>query len=101
VTRTFSKQRDLLVFLQAYEPNATVIEPLTAFVSLYRGQAKVFETPPITIKDDLGRRLKTLPVKLSVPLASLPVGSYDCQVTVLDTATQKSAVWRSSINVVN
>jgi hypothetical protein len=26
VTRTFSKRRDLIVFLQAYEPNATATE---------------------------------------------------------------------------
>jgi hypothetical protein len=89
------------VFLQASEPNATVTEPVTAFVTLYRGQTKVFETPPLTVKDDLGRRFRTLPIKLNVPLPTLPVGPYDCQVTVLDPATQKSVVWRSPINVVN
>jgi len=101
VTREFSKRRDLIVFLQAYEPNATVTEPLTAFVTFYRGQTKVLETAPLTVQDDLGRPLRTLPVTLRVPLTSLPVGVYDCQVTVLNSATQKSAVWRSSINVVN
>jgi hypothetical protein len=29
------------------------------------------------------------------------VGAYDCEVTILNPATQKSAVWRSTINVVN
>jgi FecR-like protein len=101
VTRTFSKRRDLFVFLQAYEPNATATEPLTAFVTLSRGQSKVLETPPVAIKDDLGRRIKTLSVKLPVSLTSLAVGTYECQVTVLNPATQKSAVWRSTINVVN
>jgi hypothetical protein len=100
-TRTFSKTRDLIVFFQAYEPNATATEPLTAFVTLYRGQTKVFETTPLTVKDDLGRRLRTLLVTLRVPLATLQVGAYDCEVTVLDPATQKSAVWRSPITVVN
>jgi ferric-dicitrate binding protein FerR (iron transport regulator) len=101
MTRTFSKRRDLIVFLQAYEPNTTVTQPLTAFVTLYRGPTKVFETSPLIVKDDLGRTLRTLPVRLRVPLSSLPEGTYDCQVTILDPATQKSAVWRSSINVVN
>jgi hypothetical protein len=100
-TRTFSKRRDLIVFLQAYEPNTTATAPLTASVAFYRGQTKVLETPPLIVKDDLGVRWRTLPVKLRVPLSSLPVGQYDCQVTVLDPATQKSAVWRSTINVVN
>jgi ferric-dicitrate binding protein FerR (iron transport regulator) len=101
VSRTFSNRHDLIVFLQAYEPNTTVTEPLTAFVTLYRAQTKVFETPQIIVKDDLGRALRTLPVKLRLPLSSLPAGVYDCEVTVLNPATQKSAVWRSSINVVN
>jgi FecR protein len=100
-TRTFSKRRDLIVFLEAYELNATATEPLTASVALYRGQTKVFETAPITVKDEVARKFKTLPVTLRVPLATLPVGAYDCQVTVLNPATQKSAVWRSSINLVN
>jgi hypothetical protein len=101
VTRAFSKRSDLLVFLQAYEPNATATEPLTAFVTLFRGQSKVLETGPVTVKDDPGRRLKTLSVKFAVPLTSLAVGAYECQVTILNPATQKSAVWRSTINVVN
>jgi hypothetical protein len=99
--RTFSKSRDLIVILQAYEPGATATEPLTASVAFYRGDTKVFETQPVTVKDDLGLKLRTLPVTLRAPLSSLPAGPYDCQVTVLDPATQKSAVWRSPIIVVN
>jgi len=101
VTGAFSNRRDLIVFLHAYEPNATATEPLTAFVTLYRGQTTVFETPQLTVKDDLGRKLRTLPVTLRVPLTNLPVGAYDCEVTVLDPATKKSVVWRSPITVVN
>jgi hypothetical protein len=100
-TRTFSRRRDLIVFLQAYEPNTTATEPLTASVAFYRGQTKVFETTPLTIKDDLGGKWRTLPVNLRVPLSTLPVGPYDCEVTVLDPSTQKSIVWRSPINVLN
>jgi hypothetical protein len=101
VTRELSRSRDLIVFLQAYEPDTTATEPLTAFVTFYRDQTQVFETASVTVKDDLGRKLRTLPVLLRVPLTSLPVGAYDCQVTVLNPATNKSAVWRSPINVVN
>jgi FecR protein len=102
VSRTFSKRRDLIAFLQAYEGNADVTTPLTAFVTIYSGQTKVFETAPITVKEELtGRKWRTLPVRLAVPLSTVPVGSYDCQVTIVDSVTQKSAVWRSPINVVN
>lgn len=101
LTRTFSKGRDMIVIFQAYEPNAAATEPLTASVAFYRGDTRVFESSPVTVKDDLGGRLKTLPVRLRVPLSSLPVGAYECQVTVLNPATQKSSVWRAPITVVN
>jgi hypothetical protein len=90
----------LILSLQAYEPNATATEPLTAFVTLYRGQTRVL-SQAFAVKDELGGKLRTLPIKLRLPLASLPGGAYDCEVTVLNPTTQKSAVWRSSINVVN
>jgi hypothetical protein len=99
--RTFSKQRELIVALQAYEPNAAATEPLTAFVTFYQDQRKVFETRPLTVKDDLGGRIRTMPVQLHVPLTTLPVGAYDLQVTVLNPATQKSTVSRFQITVVN
>ncbi len=99
-TRTFSNRSEMLVLLQAYESNAT--EPLTAFVTIYRGETKVLETSPLTVKDEMsGGRIRALPVRLRVPLSTLPAGAYDCQVTILNPATQKSAVWRSPINVVN
>jgi hypothetical protein len=101
LTRSFSRQRELIVLLHAYEPNERPTEPLTAYVTLYHGQTKVFETPPLTLQYYLGRELRILPVKLHVPLSTLAVGSYDCQVTVVDSPAQKSAVWRSQIEVVN
>ena len=101
VTRTFSKRRDLIAFLDAYEPDAVEPKPLTTVITLYRGQAKVFETPPLTVKDDFVQTSGQLPVKLRVPLKSLPTGAYDCVVTVLDPASQKSASWRAPINVVS
>ncbi len=36
----FSKQREMYVFLQAYERGATTTQPLVAFVTFYRGDAK-------------------------------------------------------------
>jgi hypothetical protein len=102
VTRTFSNSRDLIVYLQAYEPDSKPTEPLTAFVTLSRGQTKILETTPVTISDEVNRKaLRILPIQLRVPLRTLPEGPYDFQVTVLDTVTQKSTVWQSTINVVN
>jgi VWFA-related protein len=94
VTRVFSRSRDLYVFLQAYERAATTTQPLVAFVSFYRGSEKVLETTPLAISEGLDPRSKAVPVRLSVPLADLAPGQYDCQVTVLEPTGQKVAFWR-------
>lgn len=100
VTRVFSKSRDMFVYLQAYEQGATSVQPLVVFVSLYRGQTKVFEMPPMKVIDGMKNRLNTVPLSFNVPLSQLPTGEYDCQVTVLDPTGQKGAFWRAQIKVV-
>ncbi len=100
VTRVFSKSREMYVYLQAYEPTATTTQPLVAFVTFYRGQSKVFETPPRSVTDGLNNRLKTMPLRFDVSLAELAPGAYNCQVTVLDPMGQKAAFWQAPIIVV-
>jgi VWFA-related protein len=100
VTRVFSKSRDMYVYLQAYEQTAATVEPLVAFVSFYRAQAKAFETQPMKVVDGLNNRLKTMPLSFSIALNQLPLGEYDCQVTVLDPAARKAAFWRAPVKLV-
>ena len=100
VTRVFSKSRQMYVYLQAYEPSATTTQPLVAFVSFYRGQSKVFETPPRSVSDGLNNRLKTMPLRFDLSLDQLAPGAYNCQVTVLDPTAQKAAFWQAPIMVV-
>ena len=100
VTRVFSKSRQLYVYLQAYEPAATSTQPLVAFVTFYRGQMKVLETPPQSVSDGLNNRLKTMPLRFDLSLDRLSPGAYNCQVTVLDPAGQKAAFWQAPIMVV-
>ncbi len=100
VTRVFSKSKDMYVYLQAYELNATTTEPLVAFVTLYRGQAKAFETSPIAVTDGLDPKSKTLPLRFSVPLDRLSPGQYTCQITVLDPNAQKVAFWQAPIMLI-
>src|ERR1700678_1620873 len=100
VTRVFSRSREMYVYLQAYEPGATSIQPLVAFVTFYRGQSKVFETPPHSVTDALSNRLKTMPLRFDLSLDKLPPGEYNCQVTVLDPSEQKAAFWQAPIMVV-
>jgi hypothetical protein len=101
VTRVFSRSRDLYIYLQAYEQGVAAAQPLVAFVSFYRGRAKVFETQPIQVRTGAANRLRTMPVVFSIPLAELASGSYDCQVTILNPEGQKSAFWRAPIVLVN
>jgi VWFA-related protein len=100
VTRVFSKNREMYVYLQAYQHGEANAQPLIAFVSFYRAQVKAFETQPIEIKDVFNDGLKTTPLSITVALNQLPLGEYDCQVTVLNLAGQKGAFWRAPIKLV-
>jgi hypothetical protein len=100
VTRVFSRGRDMFVYLQAYERNATETQPLVAYVSFFKGNEQVHEAVPIAITDGLHPRSKAVPLRLTVPLTALEPGEYDCQVTIVDPTGQKAAFWRGSIAVV-
>ncbi len=100
VTRVFNGGRDMFVYLQAYEPTASTVQPLVAFVTFYRGQTKAFETPPLAVTEAWDNRLKTVPLSFSLSLANLPPGEYNCQVTVLDPTSQKAAFWQAPVMLV-
>ncbi len=100
VTRVFSTRRNMYVYLQAYEQEAPLAQPLIAFVSFYRGRSKAFETQPLEVKAGANNRLKTMPLEFSIALNPLPPGSYDCQVTILNPEGQKGAFWRAPVVLV-
>lgn len=100
VTRVFSKGRSLYVFLQAYQGATTAPQPLIAYVSLYQGQSKVFESQPLQAAPLPGAKPDATPINFKVDLNQLPPGKYDCQVTVLDPAGQKGAFWQAPILLV-
>jgi hypothetical protein len=100
VTRVFSAKDDMYVYLQAFEKGAKTAAPLMARVTFYKGSAKVLETPPVTVTEGLDPKSSMLPIRMNVGLSTLKPGEYDCQVTVLDPATQKSALWQKPITIV-
>ena len=100
VTRVFRRQKDLFVYLQAYQPGAETVQPMVAFVTFYKGQSKAFETQALQVNDGPVRKLKTVEFKFSLPLSKFDAGDYTCQVTVLDPATQKAAFWQAPIVVI-
>jgi len=98
VTRVFSTTRDIYVYFQAYKQTPSPGNPpLFAFVTLYRNGAKVFETAPTGIAPSTASRLGTMPLSFSLGVNGLSPGEYDCQVTILDPATQKASFWRAPI----
>jgi hypothetical protein len=101
VTRVFSSNREMYVFLQAYKPPVQgappSTEPLMAFVSFYSGGAEVFKTPPLAVAPNAATRLGTTPLSFDLGLSKLTPGPYDCQVTVFDPATAKANFWRAPI----
>jgi VWFA-related protein len=100
VTRVFSKSRDMYIYLQAYERDATSTQPVVAYVSFYQGQVKTFETAPLAVAQGLDAKSKAVPLRFVLPLEKLPPGQYDCQVTVLDPTGQKAAFWQAPVVVI-
>jgi hypothetical protein len=100
VSRTFSARQPMFVFLQSYEPHATVIRPLVAYVAFYQGIVKQFELPPAGFASGWNPESGAVPIRLTVSLVGLEPGEYDCQVTVLAPGSARAAFWRASIVVV-
>jgi VWFA-related protein len=97
VTRVFSKERNMYVYLQAYQQGVENAHPLVAFVTFYRGAVKAFETSPLLATEALNNRLKTIPIKFDLAIGNLPPGEYRCQVTVTDATGQKAVFWQAPI----
>ena len=100
VTRVFSASRDMHVYLEAYQQYAETMQPLIAFATFYREGAKVYESQPVTVTAGVHRTSKAIPVRMTIPLASLSPGRYDWQVTVIDPAGQKAAFWQTAVAIV-
>ena len=100
VTRVFSASRDMHVYLEAYEQYAEPMQPLIAYATFYREGAKVYESQPVVVTAGVHRTSKAIPVRLTIPLASLSPGRYDWQVTVVEPGGQKAAFWQTAVAIV-
>jgi VWFA-related protein len=114
VNRVFSRDRQMYVYLQAYEhpappasgptpskpPAAPQTPPLFAYVSLYRDQKLAMETAPIAITPLPNTRLGIVPLSFQVALGDLQPGPYQCQISVLDPAGNRAAFWQGSVMLV-
>jgi len=106
VTRVFSTQHEMYVYVQAYRQSSPVgaeaktAAPLFAYVTLYRDQKKALDTPPIAVMPEVGSRLGIVPLSFHVGLGKLAPGKYQCQVSVLDPAGHRATFWQAPIMLV-
>ena len=97
VTRVFSRNRQMYVYLQAYPQKAPATQPLVAFVTFYQAGKKAFQTQPIKLIDALNNRMRAVPIRFDIALGSLSAGDYDCQLTVLDPVGQRATFWQAGV----
>ncbi|HEY3742747.1 MAG TPA: VWA domain-containing protein [Bryobacteraceae bacterium] len=100
VTRVFSKSRDMYVYLQAYEQGLDTVQPLVASVAFYKGKTKALETPPISLAEATGTKLKVLPLQFRFGLSDLDPGEYLCQVSVLNPDGKKATFWQTPVMII-
>ena len=127
VTRVFSRDKQMYVYLQAYEndlavaqaaavqtpdggaegkeapappPSADASAPLFAWVTFYQGAKMVMETAPVAMTAMPSTRLGIVPFRFRIALGSLADGPYQCQISVLDPAGHRAAFWQGSVTVV-
>jgi VWFA-related protein len=98
VGRTFRRDQTLAVFLQSYRTDVDGWHPLVAFVAFYRGGVKAFESEPVGVTSS-DRRSTAVSIDLTISLAGLEPGGYDCQVTVLDPDGRRAAFWRTAVTI--
>jgi VWFA-related protein len=114
VTRVFSTDHDLHIYLQAYKPHTAETTasapahaastnsatPLIAFVSFYKDQKKAFESPAIAVTPKPETRLGVVPLSFDINLGTLAPGQYECQVNVFDPVEHKVSFWRGAFMLV-
>ena len=121
VTRVFNRDREMYIYLQAYQkdmarpapleastggagtaaaPAIVDTAPLFAWVTFYRDQKMAYETPPVAVTELSSTRLGVVPLSFHVGLGSLAPGQYQCQISVLDPANHRAAFWQGSIMVI-
>ncbi len=97
VTRVFSKTKDLYIYWELYPAGAP---PLYAYASLYRDGKKVLDSKPYALTQATAAKLRTLPLRMEMPLGNLEAGEYRIQMNAVDPATQKASFWQTDILVI-
>lgn len=117
VTHVFSSQQKLYLFYEVYNPGRAAapaaksgeskqeakadkndIHVLTS-AAFFRGNAKIYETPMVEVKQASAPQRQAAGVQLEVPLDKLKPGFYVCQVNIIDDAANHFAFPRLALLV--
>jgi hypothetical protein len=118
VTRTFSARAGIYIYLEAYERDvpaptpdspsngaaappalAPAARPLVVFATFYQTGTKVFETD-LVAADSWNPQTRAVPLRLYVAPGQLAPGTYECQISVLDPASDRARFWRGDVVIV-
>ncbi len=113
VTQVFSANQHLYLYYEVYDPaketargqanapnngNKSGVHVLSN-VAFFRGDAKAYETPLVSVQQINVPDRKAAVFQLDVPLSELKPGFYTCQVNVIDDAAGHFAFPRLSMLV--
>jgi hypothetical protein len=102
ITRVFRRDQSLYVYCEVYDPaqdEETKAPVVSATMSFFDPQRKVFETAPVRLSALHKQRAQTLPVQFQLPLAKLPPGRYTAQLNVVDEVGRRFAFPRAPLVV--
>lgn len=102
ITRVFRKDQNIYIYCEVYDPARPDEEKppvVTATVSFFDSQKKVFESAPVRITQLHAEREGTLPVQFQVPAAKLAPGRYTCQLNMVDEVGRRFAFPRAPLVV--
>lgn len=99
ITRVFRKDQKLFVYFEVYDPGVETSPSVTAELMVFRGKSKAFESAPVRVTTPKSGRQNTLAFEFQMPLANIPPGRYNCQVSVIDEQARKFGFARSPLVV--
>ena len=100
VTRVFSKAKALYIHLRGYDQGDAPVNPLLAYATFYLDGRKAFETTAIEIVDATPNRLKTMPLRFSVPVGQAGRRRVHSSSSCSRLQRQNAAFWQAPIMVV-
>jgi VWFA-related protein len=81
VTRVFSANKPMYVYLQAYE-SSDKAEPLVSVITLFSGDKRISTSSLLKPTEKIHHGMVTDEFQADLPLAQVPPGQYICQISV-------------------